>query len=344
MTPTFDLLGDEYEMVVHGHDPATGMRAIIGIHSTALGPALGGVRFHPYTSEEAAMRDVLRLARGMSYKAAAAGLDLGGGKAVLLGDPHLASDELFRSFGRFVDTLAGRYITAADVGIASRDIDTIASVTSHVGGTTAASGDPSPVTAIGVLHAIQAVVEVIEGTTDLEGRHIAVQGVGKVGAALVDALAVAGARLTLADVDASQAAAVAARTGAAVVGVDEIVSIECDVFAPCALGAVFDDHTVPLVRARGIAGAANNQLALPRHGEQLHAMGVVYAPDYVANAGGLINIDDERYGYDRERALGKAAAIGDRVRAVFARAEADAISPAAAAESIARERLAAARH
>jgi leucine dehydrogenase len=339
----FDLLGDEYELVVHGHDPRTGMRAIIAVHSTALGPALGGVRFHPYPSEEAALKDVLRLARGMSYKAAAAGLALGGGKAVLIGDPRQATTGQLLSFGRLVDTLGGRYITAADVGVTVRDIDIIASATPHVGGTSSGSGDPSPVTAVGVFHAVRAVLSETVGGDDLRRRHIAVQGLGKVGAALVHLLAAAGARLTVSDVDASKVAAIASETGAAIVEPDEILATQCDVLAPCALGPVFDDETVPLVRARGIAGGANNQLAHPRHGEQLHAMGVLYAPDYVANAGGLINIEDERYGYSRERALAKAAAIGDRLRDVFTRARADGTSPAAAAEAIALDRMAAAR-
>lgn len=344
MADVFSLVGDEFEMVVHGHDPSTGLRAIIAVHSTALGPALGGVRFFPYASEDDALHDVLRLAKGMSYKAAAAGLDLGGGKAVVIGDPRTdRTPALLTSFARLVHTLGGHYITAADVGVTSADIDLLATVTPHVGGASGASGDPSPVTAWGVLHAIGAVLDELHGSGDVAGAHVAVQGVGKVGGSLCRLLADRGARLTVADVDRAAAEALAAEVGADVVAPDEVLLVACDVLAPCALGAVFDDASIPKLRARGVAGGANNQLAEGRHGDALHAAGVIYAPDYVANAGGLINIEDERYGYLRERALAKAATIGDRVRAIFERARTDAISPAAAAERLAHERLQAAR-
>jgi glutamate dehydrogenase/leucine dehydrogenase len=339
----FERLGGEYETISFANDPVSGLRCIIAVYSTSLGPALGGTRFWPFESEEAALTDVLRLSKAMAYKASAAGLNLGGGKAVVIGDPKVAkTPELLRAYGRAVERLGGSYITTADVGTTSSDMDVIATTTRFVTGTTAGSGDPSPVTAFGVWHGLKAVAEEAWGTASLGGKHVAVQGVGKVGGGVVRHLAKDGALLTIADIDTAAAAALAKEVGADVVGADEIASIPCDIYSPCALGAVVNDASLPAFKCRAIAGAANNQLERPEHGDALAEAGIVYAPDYVINAGGLINVEDELHGYDSERAHAKAAAIGDRLRDVFARAKAEGISTAAAADRIAGERIRAA--
>jgi len=339
----FDALGGEYETISFHHDPASGLRCIIAIYSTALGPALGGTRFWPFESEEAALRDVLRLSRAMAYKASAAGLALGGGKAVVIGDPHSAkTPDLLRAYGRAVERLGGSYITTADVGTTSEDMDVIATATNFVTGTTRGSGDPSPVTAYGVWYGMKAVAEEAWGDPSLSGRHVAVQGTGKVGSGLVRHLAREGAQLTIADIDATAAEALAAEVGADVVSADEITRVPCDIFAPCALGAVVNDSTLPAFKCRAIAGAANNQLERPDHGRALADGSILYAPDYVINAGGLINVEDELHGYDPDRAHAAAAAIADRLRNVFARAKSESIPPFEAADRIAGERIRAA--
>jgi len=339
----FDELGNSYETVSYAHDPASGLRCIIAIYSTALGPALGGTRFWPFESEAAALRDVLRLSKAMAYKASAAGLNLGGGKAVVIGDAHTAkTPELLRAYGRAVERLGGAYITTADVGTTSADMDVISGTTRFVTGTTNGSGDPSPVTAYGVWHGLKAVAEQLWGNASLAGKHVAVQGVGKVGSGVVRHLAAEGAQLTIADIDAACANDLAREVGAEVVAADDIASLPCDIFSPCALGAVVNDTSLRTLKCRAIAGAANNQLERPEHGRALHEAGILYAPDYVINAGGLINVEDELHGYDSDRAHAKAAAIGDRLRAVFARATADGIPPSEAADTLAEERIRAA--
>jgi leucine dehydrogenase len=339
----FDLIADEYETISYAHDPPSGLRCIIAIYSTALGPALGGTRFWPFSSEEEALRDVLRLSKAMAYKASAAHLDLGGGKAVIIGDPRTAKTPgVLRAYGRAVERLGGAYITTADVGTNSADMNVIAETTRFVTGTSNGSGDPSPVTAYGVWHGLKAVAEELWGDTSLAGRHVAVQGVGKVGSGVVKHLAEEGAQLTLADIDADAVAALAAEVGADVVSPEEVAGIPCDVYSPCALGGVVNDATLPALKCRAIAGAANNQLERPEHGDALTDAGILYAPDYVINAGGLINVEDELHGYDSERAHAKAAAIGDRLRSVFSRAKAEGISTSAAADAIAGERIRAA--
>jgi leucine dehydrogenase len=336
----FDLLADEYETISYAHDSASGLRCIIAVYSTALGPALGGTRFWPFESEDAALRDVLRLSKAMAYKASAAGLDLGGGKAVVIGDSRSAkSPELLRAYGRAVERLGGAYITTADVGTNSADMNVIAETTRFVTGTSNGSGDPSPVTAYGVWHGLKAVAEELWGDPSLAGRHVAVQGVGKVGSAVVRHLAEDGAQLTLADLDDGAVSALAAEVGAEVAGCDDIASVPCDIFSPCALGSVVNDFSLPDFKCRAIAGAANNQLERPEHGDGLTAAGILYAPDYVINAGGLINVEDELHGYDSERAHAKAAAIGYRLRSVFARAKGEGISTSAAADAIAEDRI-----
>src|SRR6266540_330473 len=308
----FDLIGAEYETISYAHDPDSGLSCIIAIYSTALGPALGGTRFWPFESEEAALRDVLRLAKAMAYKASAAGLDLGGGKAVVIGDPKTAKTrELLRAYGRAVERLGGAYITTADVGTTTADLDVIAETTRFVTGTSKGSGDPSRVTSYGVWHGLKAVAGEVWGEASLAGRHIAVQGVGKVGGGVARHLAEEGAHLSIADIDAAAAATLANDVGGDVVPPEEIAGIPCDIFSPCALGAVVNDRSLPGFKCRAIAGAANNQLERPDHGDALDDAGILYAPDYVINGGGLINVEDELHGYDSARAHAKAAAIGD---------------------------------
>jgi leucine dehydrogenase len=345
MMGPFEHMAGEFEQVVYNHDPASGLRAIIAIHSTALGPALGGTRFYPFATEQDALRDVLRLARGMTYKAAAAGLDLGGGKAVIIGDPARDNSEaLMRAYGRFVDSLGGRYVTAEDVGTTTADMDLIARETRFVTGRSptwqGSSGDPSNMTAYGVYQGLRAVAETLWGSPDLAGRHVAVQGVGKVGSALCRLLHGDGAKLTVADVNAATARRVAADLGATVTDPAKVHSTPCDIFSPCALGAVVSDHTLPELACAAVAGAANNVLDRPDHGAALREAGILYAPDYVMNAGGIINISDELSGsYSEERARAATARIYDRVRTILARAEAEGLPTNVVADRMAEERI-----
>ncbi|MEJ7585671.1 MAG: Glu/Leu/Phe/Val dehydrogenase dimerization domain-containing protein [Acidimicrobiales bacterium] len=332
-----------FEQVAFCHDAPSGLRAIIAIHSTTLGPSLGGTRFRPYASEKQALADVCRLARGMTYKHAVSGLDHGGGKAVILGDPGtLRSEALILAYARFVDGLAGRYLTAEDVGTTQADMDLIRTATRHVTGVSrhlGGSGDPSPATAWGVRCAMGAVAERLWGDTSLDGRHVVVSGVGKVGAALVGLLMQAGTRVTVADPNRAAIEAVSARHAVVVTEPARAHSIACDIFAPCALGAVLNERTVPELRCRAVCGSANNQLALSADGQRLAARSVLYAPDFVVNAGGVINIAEERDGYDGERARLRIAKIADTVRVVFAMAEADGRTPDEAAATLAERRL-----
>ncbi|HEV2767241.1 MAG TPA: Glu/Leu/Phe/Val dehydrogenase dimerization domain-containing protein [Acidimicrobiales bacterium] len=337
-----------YEEVVRCVDAGTGLRAIVAIHSTALGPALGGVRFRPYGDDEEALHDVLRLARGMTYKAAVAGLDLGGGKAVLVGDPaRLRSDELLRAYARFVDSLGGRYLTAEDVGTTQTDMDLIRQETRHVtGGSESAggSGDPSPATALGVVHALRALAEHAWGDDSLEQRHVVVVGAGKVGSALIGHLVTAGAVVSVADVDPARVDEMARRHGARPVDVDEALTLECDVLAPCALGGILDADTIPRLRCRAVCGPANNQLAKRGDADRLARARILYVPDYVASAGGIINIAEELRGYDGERAVAAVAGIRRTAGAVLAAAATEGVTPLEAADRIAERRLASATH
>lgn len=341
------MVPDGFEQVAFGHDPDTGLRAIVALHSTVLGPGLGGTRFYPFPDEEAALVDVCRLAKGMTYKHAAAGTDQGGGKAVIIGDPAtLRTDALIRAYARFVDGLGGRYVTAEDVGTTQADMDLIRSITPHVSGVSehlGGSGDPSPATALGVLWAIKAVAERLWGDASLEGRHVCINGVGKVGGALADHLHAAGARLTVADVKADATGAVAARTGAQVAPPDTAHAVECDVYSPCALGGALSEATIPALRCAAVVGCANNQLATPQDAQRIAESGVLYAPDYVANAGGVINIAHERDGYDRARAEERIRGIHDTVLRVLDLADAEGITTAAAADLLAERRIEAAR-
>jgi valine dehydrogenase (NAD+) len=333
------------EQVVFCHDAATGLRAIVAIHSTALGPSLGGTRFRPYATERDALVDVCRLARGMTYKHAACGNDLGGGKAVILGDPAaLRSEALLRLYGRFIEGLGGRYLTAEDVGTTQADMDLIRRETRHVTGVSESlggSGDPSPATAIGVVWAMRAVAERLWGSPSLAGRHVCISGVGKVGAALAAHLAEEGAKLTVADVNPAAVTAMAERHGAVPISPETAHAVECDIFSPCALGGVLNRHTIPALRCDAVVGSANNQLEHDADATRLAERRVLYAPDFVVNAGGVINIAEEPHGYDRQRALGRIAGIHDTLVRVFDRAEAEGITTAAAAMRLAEERIAA---
>jgi leucine dehydrogenase len=296
---------DGHEGVHAFHDAATGLKCVIAVHSTALGPAAGGCRMWNYATGEAMLTDVLRLSQGMSYKNAMAGIPLGGGKAVIWGDPRSAkSPELFRAFGRAVQSLAGRYYTAEDVGVDVSDMAIVREETRFVAGLdegAAASGDPSPVTAKGVYLGIREVARRLFGTDDLNGRTIAVQGVGSVGGCTCDHLAAAGARLIITDIDQDALAAVAKRTGARIVAPDEIYGTDADIFSPNALGAIINEKTLGRLKVKGVAGGANNQLVVPEMGEFLRRKGILYAPDYVINGGGIINVAAEISGtYSRD--------------------------------------------
>jgi leucine dehydrogenase len=332
-----------HEEVVYFHDPPSGLRAIIAVHSTALGPALGGTRFYPYPSEAAALQDVLRLSRGMTYKAAAAGLDLGGGKAVIIGDPKRAkSEHLLRAYGRFVESLGGRYITAEDIGTSREDMDIIRRETRFVTGVSPSlggSGDPSPVTAQGVYLSMLACAEEVWHEHSLSGRRVAVQGVGKVGYPLVSLLVQGGAHVIVSDVDVDALARVVRDFGVDTAPTEEIYTVPCDMFAPCAMGGIINDDTIPKLHCRVVAGSANNQLAHRKHGQALAELGILYAPDFVVNAGGLINVADELEGYKPERATAAVENVYRTLRDVFTIAREDHISTADAADQYAESRV-----
>ena len=334
-----------HEQVVVCHDDRTGLRALIAVHSTARGPALGGTRFHSYPSETEALRDVLNLSRGMSYKAAMAGLDLGGGKAVIIGDPHAdKTPALLRAYGRFVQSLAGRYYTACDVGTYSEDMDVIAEECDFVTGRTVAqggAGDSSVLTAYGVFQGMRAAAEATWGAPTLAGRTVGVAGVGKVGHHLVEHLLEDGADVVVTDVyEPSTSRVTAAHPEVRVAtDTDALVRSQLDVYSPCALGDALTDEVVETLSARVVCGAANNQLAHPGVEKQLADRGILYAPDYVVNAGGLIQVADELHGFDFERARLRASQIYDTTREVFVLAEADGVPPAVAADRIAERRM-----
>ncbi|GKV54173.1 leucine dehydrogenase [Sporosarcina sp. NCCP-2222] len=333
----------DYEQLVICQDEASGLKAIIAIHDTTLGPALGGTRMWTYASEEEAIEDALRLARGMTYKNAAAGLDLGGGKTVIIGDPKKDKNpELFRAFGRFIEGLNGRYITAEDVGTTEEDMDLIHLETDYVTGVSDAgsSGNPSPVTAFGVYKGMKAAAKEAFGSDSLEGKTVAVQGVGNVAYALCEYLHEEGAKLIVTDINKEAVQRAVDAFGAVAVDTNEIYSQDADIFAPCALGAVINDETIPQLKAKVIAGSANNQLKNSEHGDMIHEMGIVYAPDYVINSGGVINVADELAGYNRERALKRVAGIYDTIEQIFAISKRDSIPTYVAADRLAEERIA----
>lgn len=336
----------DHEQVVFCYDQASGLKSIIAIHDTSLGPALGGCRMWPYRSEEEALWDVLRLSRGMTYKNAAMGLNLGGGKAVILGDARRdKSEALFRAFGRFVHTLGGRYITAEDVGTTVQDMAVVRYETPYVAGLLEKSGDPSPATAFGVWRGMKACARWVWGSESLRGRTVALQGVGKVGAALARHLRDEGAQLVITDVDSERAQAVGRELGAEVLEPEAIYDVACDIFSPCALGAIVNDSTLKRFRCKVIAGSANNQLAEPRHGHALEEMGILYAPDFVINGGGVTNVSDEfeQGGYNRDRAFARIATIYDKLWRIFTVAREEKIPTFVAADRVAEERIAAIR-
>jgi leucine dehydrogenase len=339
--PGFEEIAEMgHEQVVFCHDKASGYRGIIAIHDTTLGPALGGTRFWQYKNDEEALIDALRLSRGMTYKNAVAGLNLGGGKAVIIGDNKTTQREMiFRAHGRFTDSLGGRYVTAEDVGTSVEDMDFVHMETKFVSGIGSRSGDPSSVTARGVFRAIQASAFQRWGSQSVEGRTVAVQGLGHVGAHLARELHAAGAKLIVTDIDAKRVQNVVDETGATAVALDAIYGQKADIFAPCALGGIINDNTIPQLKVEIVAGAANNQLLENEHGDALADRGILYAPDYVANAGGVINVYSELTGWSRDRALRKADEIYETVLSVFRLAESTSIPTYQAADRVAEQRI-----
>lgn len=342
---TFEVISKQggHEEVIFCHDPNVGLKAIIAIHNTALGPALGGTRMWNYKTEDEALVDVLRLSKGMTYKAAAAGLNLGGGKAVIIGDPKTQKTEgLFRAFGQFVNSLNGKYITAEDVGTSVKDMEYIYMETPWVTGIPkefGGSGDPSPYTAHGVLMGVKASAKEKFGTDSLKGMRVAVQGLGNVGYNLVKYLVEEGAKVIVADIDQGRVKKVNDQFGVEAMAPDQIVFADCDILAPCALGAVVNDQSIGKIKAKAICGGANNQLAEARHGDQLRELGILYAPDYVVNAGGLMNVFVELEGYSPERAFEKTRDVYDNVLKVFEIAKRDGVSTHVAADRLAEERI-----
>jgi leucine dehydrogenase len=333
-----------HEQLVFWNEPQFGYKGIIAIHDTTMGPALGGTRFWNYASEVDAIEDALRLARGMTYKAAVTGLNLGGGKSVIIGDNKTKDREMiFRAHGRAVESLAGRYITAEDVGTSPDDMEFVAMETEHVVGMLGLSGDPSPVTAYGVYMGIKACARFRYGSDSLEGKHVAVQGVGHVGYYLCKDLAEEGAKLTVCDIDKDRVARAVEEFGAKVVDGDAIYDVKADVFAPCALGAIANDQTIPNFKFDILAGAANNVLAHSQHGELLEKKGILYAPDYVINAGGLINVYGEMHDWSSDRSMRKAGDIYNTLLRIFERAKSEGIPTSAAADKVAETRIMEAR-
>ena len=344
MTDVFEL-GNEHEQVVFCNDAATGLRAIIAIHSTALGPGLGGTRFYPYATTDEALRDVLNLSRGMTYKAALAGLDLGGGKAVIIGDPQTAKSEaLLRAYGRFVQSLNGRYLTACDVGTYSEDMDVVARECDFVTGRTVAhggAGDSSVLTAYGVLQGMRAAAEAVWGEPTLAGRTVGIAGVGKVGRHLVRHLTEDGAGVVVSDVspEAVQRVREEYPEVRAVASTEALVAERLDVYSPNALGGALTDEVVEELSARIVCGGANNQLAHPGVEKRLEERGILYAPDYCVNSGGVIQVADELEGFSFERAQQRASGIFETTRRVFELARTDGVPPAIAADRLAERRI-----
>ena len=328
-----------HEQVTHFVDEETGLEAIAAIHDTTLGPALGGTRLLPYDSHEAALRDVMRLSRAMTFKAAASDLDLGGGKAVIVADPSAKTPEMMRAYGRAIDRLGGHYITSVDVNTGVPDMDLLAEETDHVVGTSTGLGDPSPITARGVFAGLRAAVESVYGSPDLTDLTVTVQGVGKVGRGLTELLVDHGAQVTVSDMDTDAVTSVADEYGLETVAPENVYSTDCDVFAPCAVGGVINDDTIPQLECDIVAGAANNILEERRHATVLREQGILYAPDYVLNAGGLITVAAEHRGDSREDAREDAIAIGDRIRLLIDRAEEAGTTVLEAADEYARERI-----
>ena len=341
MSVFVSLEREDHERVVFGHDSQTGLRAIVAIHSTVRGPALGGTRFYPYRTEQVALDDALGLARAMTLKSAAAELPLGGGKAVIIGDPDRdKTDDLLVAYGRFVDKLAGKYLTAEDVGTTVADMQVVRTMTPYVTGLPikdGGSGDPSPATAVGVVAGMEVVSERLWGTSDLSQRRVTVQGVGKVGSALVELLLEAGAAVTVGDVDGKALDAI--NSIVAVVPPEEVLFSDCDILAPCALGGVLNPQTIPGLRCQAVVGAANNQLASAADADELDARDILYAPDFIVNAGGIINISEELDGYSWERARARIARIADTTATVLDLAQQGGVTTHEAAVRYAKAQL-----
>jgi leucine dehydrogenase len=330
-----------HEQVVLCHEPSCGYLGILAIHDTTLGPALGGTRYWQYADTAEAVTDALRLSRGMTYKAAVAGLSLGGGKSVIVGDNKRTDREaVFRAHGRFIETLGGRYITAEDVGTSPGDMEFIRQETAHVVGLLGRSGDPSPVTAYGVYMGMKATAMERWGSDDLSGKTILVQGAGKVAYYLARHLKDEGATVVISDIDREKVQRAVEEFGAKAVGVDDIYDQKADIYAPCALGATINDDTLKRLKVEVIAGGANNQLAEERHGDLLAERGMLYAPDYVINGGGLINVYGERNGWTLEQAKVKAGEIYQTLLRIYAIARRDGIPSYQAADRLAEERIA----
>lgn len=338
----------DHEQIVFCHDKGTGLKAIIAIHNTTLGPALGGTRMWNYKSEAEALNDVLRLSRGMNYKAAISGLKLGGGKAVVFGDSKIdKTPEMFVKFGEFIESLNGKYITAEDVGTSTGDMVNVAKSPKHVTGlpeSMGGGGDPSPVTAYGVFMGMKASAKQTWGTDNLKGKKIALQGVGHVGENLLRLVSEEGAKVYVTDINQESLKTIAAKYNAEIVSLDAIYDVDSDIYAPCALGATLNTENIARLKCKVVSGAANNQLADEFvHGPMLEQKGILYAPDFLINAGGLINVYSELHGYDRKVAIQHTEAIYDTTLEVFKKAIAEKISTIEAAKKIAEERIAGAK-
>ena len=332
---------DNHEQVVFCHDKVTGLKAIIAVHDTTMGPALGGTRMWSYANSEEALTDVLRLSRGMTYKSALAGLPLGGGKAVIIGDAKKdKSEAFFKAYGRFVNALGGKYITAEDVNIRTSDIAIVATETAYVAGTEGKAGDPSPHTAEGTYLGLKAAAKHAFGSEDLSGLRIAVQGLGAVGYDFAEYCAKEGAKLVVCDVNQEAVDRAVAELGAEAVSIDAIYDADVDVYAPCALGATINDETLKRIKAKVIAGSANNQLATPAHDKILKDMGILYAPDYVINARGVIHVCSEAANFSFEETAARVKAIYNTLDKIFTRATAENRPTGEIADEMAREILA----
>ena len=345
MTQVFKNITDkDHEQIVYCNDPSSGLKAIIAIHSTALGPALGGCRMYPYKNEDDALIDVLRLSRGMTYKASIANLNLGGGKAVIIGDPKKDKSEvLLRSFGKFVDSLNGKYITAEDVNTTVQDIEIVSSKTKYVSGLpseSGGSGDPSPFTSYGVYLGMKATALQLWGKDNLSGKKISVQGTGKVGKGLIEYLVKEGAELFVTDINQNRVDALVNELGVHAVGADEIYDLDVDIYSPCALGATINDDTIKRLQCSAVVGAANNQLSEEtKHIRMLMDKGILYAPDFLVNAGGVINCYTELEGYNKEKALKNTEKIYDATLEIYKTSIKSGITTLDAAMKIAEDRI-----
>ncbi len=334
-----------YENVVYGEDSETGLRSIIAVHNTSLGPACGGIRLLPYPSRDEALYDVLRLSKGMSYKSSLAGIHFGGGKSVILHDPAMKSPALLQAFGRFVDSFGGSYICAKDMNITSDDLKAARSTTKYVlgiDGVPGSSGDPSPVTARGMFRSLEATVESLTGSKSLKGIRLAVQGIGYVGYSYAKMAQEAGAKVFVTDTNGETVSRAVEELGATAVGLEEIYDVDADVFAPCARGAILNRTTIPRLKVKAVCGAANNQLAEPQDGYRLVERGILYAPDYAVNSGGIINVFYETVagGYNQANALKHADGIYDTMKEIFQRAKKQNEAPFVVADQLAEERIA----